>query len=213
MKKSIESVWKDAFTANKDLVAPDVKDLYAKKSIHIVDKFMAMFKINLIALFISAFVILIWFSMAGYPIIASTFFVLLMVLVIAGKQELKNLERVNKNVSSYLYLKSFDQWMKGQIAHYTRVYTVFYPVLFLGICLGGWFSKSQATIKAMILFVLPDNTIIFGMPIAWIIFMAVGSTILAIFGGAIYRFDLKLVYGPILKKFDQMIKDMDELRD
>ena len=94
MKKTIESVWKDAFMSNKNMVVPDVKDLYDKKSIHIIDKFMAMFKINLIAILVGAFVILFVFSYIGIPIVAVTFFVLSMVLVITGKQELDKLEKL-----------------------------------------------------------------------------------------------------------------------
>ena len=50
MEKSIESIWKQGFLDNNAMVAPKLNNLYNQKSIHIIDKFKRMFKINLNAL-------------------------------------------------------------------------------------------------------------------------------------------------------------------
>ena len=58
MKKSIETIWQEGFLNNEALVAPKLNDLYNQKSIHIVDKFKRMYKINIIAIIAFAFIIL-----------------------------------------------------------------------------------------------------------------------------------------------------------
>ena len=55
MEKSIESIWKQGFLENDAMVAPKLNNLYNQKSIHIIDKFKRMFKINLNALVIFSF--------------------------------------------------------------------------------------------------------------------------------------------------------------
>jgi hypothetical protein len=51
-----------------------------------------------------------------------------------------------------------------------------------------------------------------GFPVYWMITMLVIIILLAIFGGRIYKWDLNLVYGGILRKLDELIKDMENLR-
>ena len=39
------------------------------------------------------------------------------------------------------------------------------------------------------------------------------TVLLAYFGGRIYNWDFKVVYGGVLKKLDEIIADMEELRN
>ena len=53
---------------------------------------------------------------------------------------------------------------------------------------------------------------IYGMPVYWILSMLLIIILLAIFGGRIYKWDLNIVYGRIIKKLDELITDMEDLR-
>ena len=59
MEKSIESIWKEGFLKDDALVAPKLNDLYNQKSIHLLDKFEKMYKLNLIFLVGFSFFVLI----------------------------------------------------------------------------------------------------------------------------------------------------------
>ena len=59
MERSIENIWKEGFLKSDALVAPKINNLYNQKSIHIIDKFKRMFKINLIAIIAFSFIFLI----------------------------------------------------------------------------------------------------------------------------------------------------------
>jgi hypothetical protein len=58
MEKSIEHIWKTGFLDSKALVAPQVNDLYTRKSEHIIEKFKRMFRFNLKAIAIGG--VLAW---------------------------------------------------------------------------------------------------------------------------------------------------------
>ena len=211
MEKSIETIWKEGFLKNDALVAPKLNDLYNQKSIHIIDKFKRMFKINLNALVVFSFFVLVASFFVKIPVMGVLMFILLNVIVIVNKKLLKGLNNIDKNVSSYLYLKAFDNWMKEQISINMKMSRYIYPYVFLAMISGFWFSSDfQDTFNR----ILGDHQIylIYGIPVFWVLGILFIVMLLAIFGGRIYKWDLNIVYGRILKKLDETIADMDELR-
>lgn len=211
MEKSIETIWKEGFLENDALVAPKLNNLYNQKSIHIIDRFKRMFKINLNALVVFSFVILVAAFFVKIPVLGVLMFILFNVIVIVNKKLLKGLNTIDKNVSSYLYLKSFDSWMKEQISINMKMSRYIYPYIFLAMISGFWFSSDfQDTFNR----ILDDHQIylIYGIPVFWVLGGLFIMMLLAIFGGRIYKWDLNIVYGRILKKLGETLADMEELR-
>ncbi|PCJ46282.1 MAG: hypothetical protein COA74_14025 [Gammaproteobacteria bacterium] len=213
MNNSIESIWEKGFLKQDALVAPQVNNLYDKKSIHIIDKLKKMFKINLQAIVFSSLVILAVTLIIGVPVLGILFFILLNWLVVKGYKEMKKLNTIDKSVSSYQFLKSFDRWMKVQIEDYTRFYKLFYPLFFLSFIIGIYFSTFGDMILAELLIAFPNSHVLFGMPLFVVIIFTVITTALGIFAGALYRLDVNLVYGNTIRKLDEIINDMEELRN
>ncbi len=211
MEKSIETIWKQGFLDNNAMVAPKLNNLYNQKSIHIIDKFKRMFKINLNALVIFSFVVLVASFFVKIPVMGVLMFILLNVIVIVNKKLFKGLSTIDKNVSSYQYLKSFDAWMKSQIAVNYKMSRYIYPYIFIAMVSGFWFSTPfQESLDR----ILGNHEVyyLFGIPVFWVLAMVVIIILLAIFGGRIYKWDLNIVYGRILKKLDELITDMEDLR-
>src|SRR6056297_560924 len=140
MEKSIEQIWKAGFLDSKALIAPKVNDLYTRKSEHIIEKFKRMFRFNLKAIAVGGIMGLGGFFMLKLPITGIAFFITLAVVFIVNKRELDDLEKVDKCLSSYDYLKSFDNWMKDQVSMNARMAKFYYPFIFLGASMGLWFS-------------------------------------------------------------------------
>lgn len=218
MEKSIESIWKEGFLNNNVLVAPKVNDLYNRKSEHIVDKFTRMFKINLIAIVATSFFVLVMAYITGVPYMGIGMFILLNGVVVINKKLMSGLNQINKNVNSFEYLQSFDHWMKEQISINEKMSRFLYPFIFLVMALGFWFGPfgaddpGQALVNEM-LASSPDLTLIFGVPL---FFWGIGIgifTLLGFLGGKIYKKDLGIVYGRVLKKLDEILADMEELRE
>ena len=217
MEKSIEDIWKEGFLKGDALIAPKINNLYNKKSIDIIDKFKRMFKINLIATVVFAFVFLIVSFFNGIPLTGAIFFVTLIVLVIINKRLLDGLEKIDKGVSSYEYLKAFNNWIKKQVAINKRMSTFLYPIFFMSIVIGFWFNDAEGIplgerLVGEVLYGFPDIYLIQGIPLIVIIVILLIVGLLAFFGGRIYLWDLNLIYGRVLKKLEELMADIEELK-
>lgn len=217
MERSIENIWKEGFLKSDDLVAPKINNLYNQKSIHIIDKFKRMFKINLIAIVAFSFAFLVASFFIGIPITGVIFFVTLSVLVIINKKLLNDLEKLDMGESSYQYLKVFNQWIKKQVAINKRISKFLYPIIFISMILGFWFKDAEGMplgerLVDEILYGFPDTYLIFGIPLIGIVIVVLILVLLAFFGGRIYKWDLNLVYGRVFKKLEELMTDIESLR-
>ena len=218
MEKSIEDIWKQGFLNNDALVAPKINNLYNQKSIHVIDKFKRMFKINLIAAIAFSFIFLIISFLNGVPIMGVIFFVTLAVLVIINKMLLNDLERIDKGLSIYEYLNKFNQWVKKQVAINKRMSRFLYPLFFMSIVIGFWFNDAEGVplgerLVGEILYGFPDIYMIYGIPLIVIVVILLIVGLLALFGGRIYLWDLNLIYGRVLKKLAKLMADIEELKE
>lgn len=217
MERSIENIWKEGFQKNDDLTAPEIDNLYSQKSIHIIDKFKRMFRNNLIAIVAGSFLFLIISFFLDITVMGALFFVTLMVHVFINKILLNKLKRIDQGQNSYQYLKAFSQWIKKQIAINKRLSSFIYPIFFLSFVLGFWFKDAEGTylgerLVDEILIRFPDTYLIVGVPLIAIIIAVIIMGLLAYFGGRIYRWDLNIIYGRVLKKLDELLTDLESLR-
>ncbi|SFC42395.1 hypothetical protein [Pseudoalteromonas denitrificans] len=213
MKDSIETIWKQGFMQDHDLLTPKINNLYAQKSKNIVDKFHRMFIINLWALLIGAGIILTALSVFGFPFLGAFIFFLVMTLIWQGKNELTLFTKLDKSDSSYQYLKSFHVWIHNQMDHYTRIYRFFYPLLFLSICIQFRVSDPGSQLMQFLAADFPNALLLFDTPLFVVLIVLFFSLILAFFAKALYRADLDLVYGNTIKKLEEIIDEMEELRN
>jgi len=170
-----------------------------------------MFKINLNALIIFSLVLLPLSFFVKIPVMGVLMFILLNVIVIVNKKLFKGLNKIDKNVSSYEYLKSFDAWMQEQITINKKMSRYIYPYIFLAMLSGFWFSNSfRQTLNRIFGDYQPYMS--YGIPVFWVLGILLIVILLAIFGGRIYTWDLNLVYGRVLKKLEELLVDMKDLR-
>jgi len=212
MEKSIETIWKEGFLQSDALVAPKLNDLYNQKSKNIVDKLVKIFKINLWGVLALGLVFWLIASFSGVPIIGAIFFLLFVILVVFGKLEMNKMGEIDKNVSSYEYLKSVDNWLKAVIAGYTKIYRFIYPAFFILTIVGIWFSNWGLIISEKLMDKYPDLQMLFGMPVYLLGFIAFIAILLSVFTGSIYQLDMYSVYGRVFGKLEDIIADMEELR-
>ena len=217
MEKSIETIWKEGFLESDALVAPKINDLYNQKSIHIIDKFKRMFRINLIAIVAFSFTFLVVSFFVGIPITGVIFFITLSVLVFINKMLLNGLDKIDKGASSYQYLKTFNEWIQKQVAINKKMSRFLYPIIFLSLILGFWFKDAEGMpmgerLVGEILYGFPDTYLIFGIPLIGIVIVVLVLGLLFLFGGRIYKWDLNLVYGSVFKKLEELMTDIESLR-
>jgi hypothetical protein len=176
-----------------------------------------MFKINLIAIVAFSFILLIVSFFNGIPLMSAIFFVTLTVFVIINKKLLNGLEKIDKGVSSYQYLKAFNKWIKKQVAINKRMSRFLYPIFFISIVIGFWFNDAEGMplgerLVEEVLYGFPDTYLIKGIPLIVIIVILLIISLLAFFGGRIYLWDLNLIYGRVFKKLEELMADIESLR-
>jgi len=207
MEKSIENIWRQGFLQKDALVAPQLNNLYNKKSINFIEKLKRMFHYN--HYFI---VVLHLISMAIGYFMGGIYLCLFMGIIfvpilITSYKTLKSMGLIDYNSSCYQYLITFDGWIKSAITNYTKVFRFFYPLFFLGLFVGLWLSKSEAILRKF-----PDAYLVGGVPLFIILAIVVIVGLMIIFGESIYKIDLKLIFGSMFKKLESMIAEMEELR-
>tara|TARA_Y100000385_G_scaffold288159_1_gene354068 strand:- start:735 stop:1391 length:657 start_codon:yes stop_codon:yes gene_type:complete len=218
MEKSIETIWKEGFLKNDALVVPKINNLYDQKSIHIIDKFKRMFKINLIAIVFFAFAMLVVTTFNGLRIIGISWFLILIALVVINKKLTNSLKKMDYHKNSYEYLLSFNKWLQEQLAINRKMARLYYPLFFLSIVVGFWFVDAEGInlgerLIGEVLYGFPDIYLVNGVPLIGIALVLIIAGLLVLFGGRIYNLDVKIVYGRIFKKIEELITDLEELRN
>ena len=171
-----------------------------------------MFKWNLIGLVIFTLIVLVSFSLMGIPYLGIFIAAMLMTLVVRGRKEQANLALLDKDVSSYQYLKAFDKWMKDLMVVYARLYSYFYPALFLSIALQFRFSELGQKIINGLVNKFPDTTMVLSTPLYMLVAVCIITGLFYYFSGPLYRLDFNSLYGRMFKKLEELISDMEELR-
>jgi hypothetical protein len=217
MEKSIETIWKEGFLKNDALVAPKLNNLYSQKSIDIVDKFRRMYKINRKSVLAFAFIILPLSFLVQIPYMGIGMFFLFNILAAIADKFTKSLNKIDKTVSSYQYLISFDRWVKEMVSVNIKLSRYIYPYIFIIMISGFWFGSIGGDIPGekllnYLLMKFPDTYLVFGFPLILVVAAFTIVSLLAYFGGRIGKWDLNIVYGRILKKLDGILADMDELK-
>jgi hypothetical protein len=120
-------------------------------------------------------------------------------------------------VSSYQYLKAFNQWKNKQISINKNMSKFLYPIIFMSMILGFWFKDAEGMplgerLVNEILIGFPDIYLINGIPLIGIAIVLLILVLLAFFGGRIYKWDLNIVYGSVFNKLEELMTDIESLR-
>ncbi|MGA9588385.1 MAG: hypothetical protein WBV11_01005 [Salegentibacter sp.] len=216
MERSIENIWKKGFKNDGDLKAPQINNLYNQKSIHVIEKFKRMFRINLTAIVLFSLVFLIVSYLLHIFVMGVIMFFTLMILVGINKRLLNQLEKIDQGQNSYQYLTAFDQWIKMQIELNKKVSRFLYPVFFLSLVLGLWFNDTnevylgERLVNALLSY-FPNTYLIYGVPVVGILIVLIIMAALSYYGGRIYQWDLNLIYGKILKRLEKLLAELEDL--
>ncbi|WP_194976351.1 hypothetical protein [Aquiflexum lacus] len=211
MEKSIESIWKQGFLDSDALVAPKVNDLYNRKSIHLIEKFKKMFQMNIWGIIIGAVILFVGSYLIGALIAGSILFIMLIYIAYTAYYELKTLEGIDKGQSSYFFLKSFKDWIDHSIDRYGKMYRVVYPLLLLTFYFGIWMSDVFAGMRELVAERTTD--LIFGFHTYTSLVIIVAAILMSVFSKRIHKEDVSALYGGILKKLEDALAEMEELRD
>ncbi|SIN84263.1 hypothetical protein [Algoriphagus halophilus] len=210
MEKSIETTWKQGFLKNDALIAPKVNKIYNRKSIHLIEKFEKMFKINIWGIIIGSSLLFIGAVLAGALLAGSLMLIMMLYVAYTAYQELKSLEKLDKGQSSYVFLKSFKEWIDRSTERYGNMYRFVYPALILLFYFGIWYSDIFSPMREKVAESTSD--LIFGLHTYTTLVILIGAGVMSAFSKVIHQEDVKAIYGKILDKLDHALAEMEELQ-
>ncbi len=212
MNNSIEVIWKEGFLNEKSLVAPKINDLYNQRSKHLVDKLKRMYKINLIALVIMSIVFPIWYYFMDAIWQGVGISILMLFTGWYSIRQKRNIKTLDHGATSLDFLKSFDRLLKEALLRGEKVLRFTYPLYFLIAVSIMWSAWNKGTLTSKMYQKYPDVKFIGSVPLfVWII-LGLVTIVVFYFSGRIYRWDVRLVYGRILRKLEETIAEMETLK-
>ena len=217
MENSIEKIWKEGFLREDALVAPKLNNLYDRKSNHFITNYKRLFKLNILWIMIGSSVFLIISLIVGFPLLGVLMFIILNIMAFVDKNLLGDLNKIDKNKTSYEYLKSFLNWWDRKNKANIFMARILYPYAFLSAIIGMYFMQVKGSNLGSILVneivdEFPNTNLIFGIPLIGIIAVIIISSLLLFLSEKIYKWDINLVYGRVMEKIEGLVSDMEELR-
>ncbi|SKB77869.1 hypothetical protein [Dyadobacter psychrophilus] len=212
MDKSIEAIWKEGFLNEKSLVAPKINDLYNQKSIHLVDRMLRMFRINLIVILITAIVfpVIYYFLDALWQGLTAS--VLLLLTAWYNKRQIDRIKTLDQGSTSLDYLRSLDQWLRDILSKSEKIARFSYPLYLLIAISTIWsvWDKQGLTLKIHQKF--PNLTVIGNIPLFLLIVAGIIVLLMFIFSAKIYKWEVRLMYGRVFGKLKETIAEMEKLK-
>lgn len=216
MEKSIENIWKEGFMNSEMSVVPKIDDIKSLQSLYFVDQFKKSYQTNIIVLTATAILILLAAVIGGVPFTGLFLFMLFVSLAILGKKELNKLDRISMGIDCYEFLQKVDHWLKELLARFQQIYRFWIPLFFIG---GSWGILNTNFFIPFLGETLIDKilsnpgTYVFnGLPILWLSGIVLAAIGLSFFADQIFKREMKSIYGELISRLDQLLKEMEELR-
>ena len=207
MDNSIENIWKEGFSTNKNLNVPELVDFYNRKSEHVIIRIKNTMYNNHKSTILFAFILLVTNMMFGQVLIGCIILVVYTITYIYGKKQLESMEQIDFGTSSYEYLKNFDLWWNNTVSRYSRVVIYMFPLLIFITILLEIFSLSINEPVRLQQIISDPVAIYIGFGFVVLV------TLSRVFSTIIYKKVLNLTYGKELNKLKNLIHDMEELRN
>jgi hypothetical protein len=213
MRKTIEATWREGFLDPDALVAPKVNDLYTRKSTHIVDRIQRMQRTNEIAIVIGAPIMWALLSAVGIPYTGAIVCTAWVGLIVVRRLYVTKFDAPDSSLDSYQYLKAFQRWLNTRLAWGRRVQRHLYAVTFLALAIGSVASAGGQLVIRSIVESDPDVRLVNGVPLILIVVVVVIAIVVELLGGVIFDFDVNTGYRSVFRKLEEMVAEMEQLRD
>ncbi|MEL7249509.1 MAG: hypothetical protein AAFZ63_19755 [Bacteroidota bacterium] len=212
MEKSIENIWKEGFINEQALVVPRINNLYNKKSTHLIDRLLRTGSRNVIGIAIGAVLVFLFFTIIGSWPAGLALCLLLFVLAYYTRLQGQKLASIDKGQNSYHFLQSLQGTLQEMTQTYQRIYQYLYPMIVLLFGLGFMYTNNADKVWAKVAQEFPEMSWYYGLPSMAIIALLVFTVLTALLARPLYRFDIGIIYGPILRNLEEMLDDMQTLR-
>ena len=193
-------MWSNGFLKNEKLLAPKINDLYNQKSQLLIEKLKRTYSIDNKSMIPLAVVFFGISAFYGYLLLGTYLMCLTLAMFFLNRKKLKELESISIGANSYEYLLEYRQMINKMMAFYTRLLGFGLPVL--GMIGYYLYFKDTPKFQGFLERDLGEQILVV---------IGIGM-LLALIGVGGYRITTHFVYGRFLRKMNEFLKDMQELR-
>ncbi len=204
MEKSIEKIWNESFINEQSLVAPKINDLYNQKSKSIISRIKRTYEIDNKGLIPIAVLVLITSIIFSQYIIGVYGASLIIGLYFFNRNLLNRFNTIDIKSDNLTYLKNYRKIIDYVSKATKNLFMYIIPLVVLSIFILGYFIKDTSFLAR---FISKDTTLIeilgIGVTVVFIIF-AIAMTV--------FKISTKILYGTLISKLDDIIKEIEELK-
>ena len=200
MEKSNEQIWNNGFLRDDKLLAPKINNLYNKKSQLLIEKLKYTYTVDnksILPLAVLFFAISVFFE---HYLLGIYLIILMLTLFFMNRKKLSDLEKISILGSNYEYLLEYRKMLESMNSFYTKLLALGVPIAgMIGYYL--YFRNTPMFEDFLLLDLWFKLSIILGVAI-----------LLSSIGVGAYKITSYIIYGKFLKKINEIIADMQELR-
>lgn len=204
MEKSIEKIWNDAFIDENALITPKINDLYNQKSKSIIAKIKRTYEIDNKGLIPIAIISVIITAFNDKLIIGLYGAFLIMCLYFFNRSLLSKFKHIDIKSDNLTYLKSYKEVINSVMKATKKMFLFAIPIAVMSIFGLDFFLKEFSFLSK---FITEDHTT---LQIVGILLLM--SVCLTAFVTIVYAVTTKLVYGRLISKLDEIIKEIENLK-
>ena len=204
MEKSIEKLWNESFFNEQSLVAPKINDLYNQKSKSIISKIKRTYEIDnkgLIPIAALVFIISIVFSQYIIGVYGT---ILILGLYFFNKKLLNRFNTIDIKSDNLTYLKNYRTIIDSVSTATKNIFMYIIPLVVLSIFILGYLIKDTSFLDR---FISKDTAFIEVLGIG-----AVVAFTVFVIAMIVFKISTKILYGTLVSKLDDIIKEIEELK-
>lgn len=205
MEKSIEKIWNEAFIDEQSLIAPKVIDIYNKKSKSIINKIKKTYEFDNKGLLPMAGIVVIGGIILSETIIGTYGAFLILCLYFFNTKLLSRFNNIDVKSDNLTYLKNYRSIITSITNATKKLFIFAIPLAVLSIFILAYNIKETSFLSK---YISEDTTFIQMTGVGLIVAVCIG-----IIGIIVFTVSTKILYGTLISKLDDIIKELETLKN
>ncbi|MGG6231075.1 hypothetical protein [Tenacibaculum sp. SDUM215027] len=205
MEKSIEKRWNEAFVDEQSLIAPKVNDIYNQKSKSVINKIRRTYEFDNKGLLPMAGIVVIGGILLSETIIAAYGAFLILSLYFFNTRLLKRFKSIDVKSDNLTYLKNYRSVINSVSKATKKLFIFAIPLAIVSIFALAYGVKEQSFLSN---YISSETSFLGILVIGLMVAMAT-----AMIGYFVYTISTKVLYHSLISKLDNIIKEMEELKN
>ncbi|MEE3999654.1 hypothetical protein V1T75_04815 [Tenacibaculum sp. FZY0031] len=205
MEKSIEKRWNEAFIHEQSLIAPKINDIYNQKSKSVINKIKRTYEFDNKGLLPMAGIVVIGGILLSETIIGAYGAFLILSLYFFNTRLLKRFKTIDVKSDNLTYLKNYRSVINSVSKATKKLFVFAIPLAIVSIFALAYSVKEKSFLSN---YISSDSSFLDIIGVGLIVAIVTGGI-----GFIIYTISTRILYHSLISKLDDIIKEMEELKN